>query len=80
MLSDLKGDALYAFIQYASGEVKDPYEVLDSHRLFAVELLCEGVVTGEEVRDSVLALIRALNYKTAQRRGRPANTVISEEV
>ncbi|MFG2684456.1 hypothetical protein [Streptomyces sp. NPDC048392] len=73
-------DAQYAFIQYATGAVSDPYTVLDSHRLFAVELLCDGLVTGDDVRESVLALIKALNFKTDQRTAQPVNTVLSEEV
>lgn len=74
MSTDLQADALFAFNQYRAGAVADPYEALDSHRLFAVELLCDGVVIGDEVRESIRGLIAALNIATDYRNMRPANT------
>ncbi|WP_231156508.1 hypothetical protein [Streptomyces sp. CNZ748] len=79
MSLDLKADAQFAFHQYRTGAVTDPYTVLDSHRLFAVELLCDGAVSGDDVRESVNGLIAALNTVTGQRKAQPANTVLSEE-
>lgn len=74
MLSVLKGDALCVFTRYTSGAMEDPCEALDAHRAFATELLCDDAVTTEEVRESVRSLIRALNYVTTQRNGRPAES------
>ncbi|MFG2875084.1 hypothetical protein ACGFYU_08735 [Streptomyces sp. NPDC048337] len=80
MSSDLKADAQFAFHQYQTGAVADPYTVLDSHRLFAVELLCDGLVTADDVRESVHGLIAVLNIVTDYRKSHPTNTVLSEEV
>ncbi|MFC8708332.1 hypothetical protein ACFUCQ_00105 [Streptomyces sp. NPDC057197] len=80
MSPDLKADAQFAFHQYQTGAVTDPYAVLDSHRLFAVELLCDGLVTGDDVRESVNGLIAVLNIVTDYRKSQPVNTVLSEEV
>ncbi|MFE5556231.1 hypothetical protein [Streptomyces sp. NPDC056544] len=80
MPSDLKADARFAFHQYQTGAVDDPYTVLDSHRLFAVELLCDGLATAEDVRESVHGLIAVLNIATDYRKSNPTNTILSEEV
>ncbi|MFJ8754701.1 hypothetical protein ACIREO_36125 [Streptomyces sp. NPDC102441] len=86
MSPDLQADAKFAFNQYSAGVVADPYTVLDSHRLFAVELLCDGVVTGDDVRESVNGLIADLNIGTAHRKAKRAGLTsvdfkrLSEEV
>ncbi|MFF7093207.1 hypothetical protein ACFY9A_12540 [Streptomyces rubradiris] len=80
MSPDLKADAQFAFNQYRTGAVTDPYAVLDAHRLFAVELLCDGLVTADEVRESIHGLIAVLNIVTDYRKTHPVNTVLSEEV
>lgn len=71
----LRDDVRQVFWQYESGIASDPIAILDAHRLFAVELLSDGFVTGEQVRDSVSALIRALNLITESR-----NAALSQEV
>uniref|UniRef100_A0AAU2VVP0 Uncharacterized protein n=1 Tax=Streptomyces sp. NBC_00008 TaxID=2903610 RepID=A0AAU2VVP0_9ACTN len=77
MPTDLQADAQFAFNQYRNGAVTDPYVVLDSHRLFAVELLCDGRVTSDEVRESIHSLIDVLNIVTAYQ---SVNLVPSQEV
>ncbi|MBT2400270.1 hypothetical protein [Streptomyces sp. ISL-100] len=80
MSPDLKADAQFAFNQYRAGVVTDPYAVLDAHRLFAVELLCDDLVTADDVRESVHGLIAVLNIVTDYRKAQPTNTVLSEGV
>ncbi len=80
MSPDLKADAQFAFNQYRTGAVTDPYAVLDAHRLFAVELLCDGLVDADDVRESIHGLIAVLNIVTDYRKAHPTNTVLSEEV
>lgn len=77
MSSLLKADAQFALNQYRTGIATDPYTLLDSHRLFAVELLCDGAVTGDDVRESIHDLIAALNGVTDFRKTQPVNAVLS---
>ncbi|WP_327358094.1 hypothetical protein [Streptomyces sp. NBC_01304] len=76
----LKADARHAFDQYRTGAVAGPYTALDSHRLFAVELLCDDLVTADDVRESVHGLIAVLNIVTDYRKAQPTDTVLSEGV
>ncbi|MFD9535583.1 hypothetical protein [Streptomyces sp. NPDC060010] len=76
----LRDDVRQVFWQYQSGALSDPVAILDAHRIFAVELLCDGFVTGEQVRDSVLGLIRALNLLSESRSARPDNSILSAGV
>lgn len=75
----LKGDAWDTLNAYRLADA-DPCTLIDSHRLFAVDLLCDGLVTGDQVRESVLSLNKALNYLTGQRKAQQINTILSEGV
>ncbi|MBT2381089.1 hypothetical protein J7E90_28235 [Streptomyces sp. ISL-111] len=77
MPTELQADAQFAFNQYRTGAVTDPYAALDSHRLFAVELLCDNRVSADEVRESIHSLIDVLNIVTDYQ---SANPVPSQEV
>ncbi|QWQ42289.1 hypothetical protein ACN9M0_16300 [Streptomyces sp. R-07] len=77
MSPDLQADAQYAFHQYRTGAIADPYTALNWHALFAVELLCDDLVTGDEVKESVTGLIAVLNIATDYRKAQAAD---SEEV
>lgn len=76
----LQEDAWYVLNQYSAGIISDPLVALDTHRLFAFELLCDGFATVDECRDSVRALTAALNLVTDKRAAQPANAVLSQEV
>ncbi len=79
MSTDLQEDAKFAFHQYRTGAIADPYTALNFHSLFAIDLLCDGLVTGDEVRESVTGLIAALNIATDYRKTQAAEAAPTEE-
>ncbi|MFI6108641.1 hypothetical protein [Streptomyces sp. NPDC051310] len=76
----LQDDAWHVLDQYRNGVVTDPYTALDIHRLFAHELMLNGLATLEECRETERALVVALNLVTNGRAAQPVNTTLSKEV
>ncbi|MFJ3970774.1 hypothetical protein ACIPYR_21900 [Streptomyces parvus] len=76
----LQDDAWHVLNEYGAGTVTDPLAALDTHRLFAFELLCDGFATVDECKGSIRSLTLALNLVTGKRGTQPTNSVLSEEV